>query len=174
MLYNKEEIQKWCWMPGTKIYFVHPIIVKFFMKYCRFAVDSRLPLYFVPIFGETSTAYKGFETKNDNGYVPCITEEIFLDAVHDYLMRIKGDQQLMDELHYDFFEYINVNTFKTLRCEMKIGKDTNNDKLVFVSELKINDKLIYYTNYDDTEISAIENLIEKLVRKTKIAIVEKS
>ena len=65
MLYTKEEIQNWYWMPNTKVSFVQPMIVKFFMKYCSFAADSRLPLYFVPVLSEPSVAYKGFETKNN-------------------------------------------------------------------------------------------------------------
>ena len=39
--------------------------------------------------------------------------------------------------------------------------------------LRYNDKDSYYPEYDDTEISAIESLIKNLVRKTKIAILEK-
>lgn len=173
MLYTKEEIQNWYWLPGTKIYFVQPMIVKFFMKYCSFAADSRLPLYFVPVLSETSVAYKGFDTKNDKGYVPCITEEFFLDTVHDYLMSIQFDHQAIGDLHNDFFEYVNVNSFNLLRCEITIERDDYSDCLMFKSRLIYNDKESYYPEYNKTEILGIESLIKKLVRKTKIAILEK-
>lgn len=173
MLYTKEEIQNWCWLPGTKIYFVQPMIVKFFMKYCSFAADSRLPLYFVPVLDETSVAYKGFDTKKDNNNVPCITEESFLCTVHDYLMSIEKDDQAIDDLHNDFFEYVKVNSFNLWRCEITIEKSEYNGKLYFKSRLWYNDKDSYYPEYDDTKISAIESLIKKLVRKTNIAILEK-
>lgn len=174
MLYTKEEIQNWYWLPNTKVSFVQPMIVKFFMKYCSFAADSRLPLYFVPVLGETSVAYKGFETKKDKGSVPCITEESFLCTVHDYLMSIEKDDQAIDDLHNNFFEYVKVNSFNLWRCQITIEKSEYNGKLYFKSMLRYNDKDSYYPEYDDTEISAIESLIKKLVRKTIVPIVDKS
>lgn len=174
MLYTKEEIQNWYWMPNTKVSFVQPMIVKFFMKYCSFAADSRLPLYFVPVLSEPSVAYKGFETKNDKGYVPCITEESFLCTVHDYLMSIEKDYQAIDDLHNNFFEYVKVNSFNLWRCELTIEKSEYNGKLYFKSRLIYNGNDSYYPEYDDTKISAIESLIKKLVRNTIIQIVDKS
>lgn len=43
MLYTKEEIQNWYWMPNTKVSFVQPMIVNFFYDNTKIlAIESLI------------------------------------------------------------------------------------------------------------------------------------